>query len=210
MFIWTKRQLVSEMLRLTDQAAATATVIAHTHNERVWSHSHGQALPPDAYSDLFEILEPRLFAERRLLDELVGSGEIDLSHRHDQELLEADPALVIVATKDHSLFRAYASALEPVPGSVLRINPLYEEAAEGGGVRLRLRFPSPDYEDEFGESRRYLPESLFVDAETLADIAGNRRSEAVMELVRRRVVLGVPDGYFERRGYSREADVRQS
>jgi hypothetical protein len=195
--VWTKRQLIGEMLRLTDQQRPAATVITHTHNERVWSHSHGQALPPEGYRDLFETVEPRLFAERRLLDELVDTGEIDLSCRHDRELLEADPALTIVATKDASLYRVYAPATDPVPGSVLRINPLYEQKPEGKKVRLRLRFPSPEYEEEFGESKRYLPESLLLDEGAYAEITESRRSEEVLDLVRRRVVLDVPAGYHE-------------
>src|SRR5205823_4819750 len=45
MFIWTKRQLVGEMARLVDRGTDAGTVlIGHTHNEHVWSASHGQPL----------------------------------------------------------------------------------------------------------------------------------------------------------------------
>jgi len=47
MYIWTKRQFVQEMLRLTDTGDnRSAVVINHTHNQLTWSPSHVQALPP--------------------------------------------------------------------------------------------------------------------------------------------------------------------
>src|SRR5260370_573503 len=65
-YIWTKRQFVLEMLRLIDGAHGAA-VINHTHNELVWTPSHGQPLSPAGYRDLFETLEPRIFGETALL-----------------------------------------------------------------------------------------------------------------------------------------------
>ncbi len=53
------------------------------------------------------------------------------------------------------------------------MNPLYEASREGDRVRLRLRFPSPDYEAEYGACRQYLPEEVTVDAAAL-DVAGRR------------------------------------
>ncbi len=55
MFIWTKRQFVSEMARLVDVAGEPgAVVITHTHNQLAWSPSHGQPLSPAGYRNLFE------------------------------------------------------------------------------------------------------------------------------------------------------------
>jgi hypothetical protein len=56
-YIWTKRQLVGEMLRAVDDQSATgAVVINHTRNALVWSQSQGQPLPA-GYRGLFERIE---------------------------------------------------------------------------------------------------------------------------------------------------------
>ena len=62
--------------------------------------------------------------------------------------------------------------------------------------RFRLRFPSPEYEDEFGACRRYLEEEVTVDRATLDAVAAGVRTEPVLELLRRRVVLEMPERYF--------------
>ena len=72
MFIWTKRQMVGEMLRLIDHDGPGAAVITHAHNQLVWSPSHGDPLPPAGYRDLFETLRrdlERVEARRDLVVE---------------------------------------------------------------------------------------------------------------------------------------------
>jgi uncharacterized protein YbaR (Trm112 family) len=82
MFIWHKRLFVGEMLRLTDDGSGSgAAVISHTHNQLQWSPSLGQPLPPRGYSDLFETVEPRLFAETGLFADVVAGRPLDLSRR---------------------------------------------------------------------------------------------------------------------------------
>ena len=66
-YVWTKRRFIAEMSRLVDLdrpgASGPGTVlINHTHNQITWSPSHGQPLPPSGYRDLFEAIEPRIFA----------------------------------------------------------------------------------------------------------------------------------------------------
>jgi len=198
MFIWTKRQFVSEMARLIDGDAPGALVITHTHNALVWSQSHGQALSPQAYGELFETLPARLFAESRLLDDVVRGGPLDLARRDAPGVLDAEEALAIVATRSEAaVFRPHA--LPPraaVGGDVLRVNPLYGvRSSEGDVVTLRLSFPSSDYEDEFGACRRYLAEEVTLDAALLDALAEGRRSPEVLELLERRVVLELPERY---------------
>ena len=196
MFVWTKRQFVSEMLRLTDRDGPRAVVVTHAHNQRVWSPSHGDPLPPEGYRELFETQEPRLFSESGLLTDVVAGGPLDLSRRDDPETLEADPALIIVASNDDAVFRRHPLAAEPPARGELRLNPLYAAESAGTNTRLRLHFPSPDYEEEFGACRDYLPEELTVDAAALANVAEGRRTTEVLELLRRRVVLDVPARYY--------------
>ncbi|MSR35096.1 MAG: hypothetical protein EXR95_00425 [Gemmatimonadetes bacterium] len=195
MFIWTKRQLVTEMLRLIDRPGPGAAVITHAHNQLVWSPSHGNPLPPEGYRDLFETLRPRVYAEAALLDDMVGGGPLDLSRQDDAATLEADAALTIVASRDLAVFRAHAIVSDPAIRGRLRLNPLYAAERDSGGLSLRLSFPSEDYEDEYGACRRYLPEDLTLDRATLDEVAAGTRSPRVVELLRRRVVLDVPHRY---------------
>ena len=100
-YIWTKRQFVGEMERLVDSGRAAgreagAVVINHTHNQLAWSPSHGQPLSPAGYRDLFEMIEPRMFGEAGLLDDVVSGGSLDLSRHDPDAALDADPALTIV------------------------------------------------------------------------------------------------------------------
>jgi uncharacterized protein YbaR (Trm112 family) len=205
MFMWNKRRLVGELVRLIDGDSARAAsqtwrpgavVISHTHNELQWSESLGQALPPDGYRELFETIEPRLFSEAGLFADVVRGGPLDLGRSDSQAALEADPALTIVATNHREAFRAHA--LDRASGSPgeLRINPLYARDEAGDRVRLRLRFPSPAYEEEFGACREYLPAEAGLTRADLAALATGRLTPALEELARTRVLLDLPKKYY--------------
>ncbi|HEX7137952.1 MAG TPA: hypothetical protein VF219_08910 [Vicinamibacterales bacterium] len=200
MYIWTKRQFVGEMERLIDSGdagPAGAVVIGHTHNARTWSPSHGQPLPPEAYGALFETTTPRLFAEGGLFADLLDGGALDLSCRDTQEILEADPALTIVASRHGGVFQRHARR---PPGRVtgeFRLNPLYRvEPVGAGDVRLRLHFPDPDYEEEYGACRRYLPEEATVARVLLDALPAATLPPGLAELAERRVVLYLPVRYY--------------
>jgi hypothetical protein len=202
MFLWTKRQAVLEMLRLIDdgadgrgQASPGAAVISHAHNQLVWSPSHGQPLPPDGYRDLFETLEPRLFGEAGLFADVLAGGPLDLARRDSPAALDSDPALVCIASRDTTVFRPHV--LDPSPGmtGVLRLNPLYHAEPLGDRVRLRLQFPTEDYEQEFGACRQYLPDEVVVDRAALSALGTGPLPPAMADLVRRRVILDLPLRY---------------
>jgi len=204
MYIWTKRQFVGEMERLVDDRGGAAggdgtpgaVLIGHTHNERTWTPSHGQPLSPEGYADLFETLEPRIFGEAGLFADVVRGGPLDLTRRDDQETLDRDPALTIIASRDP---RVLARHPLPQPGPAtgeLRINPLYAIDQEGDRVRLRLRFPSDDYEQEYGACREYLPEELTLDRSAIASLDAGRVSGELLELLRRKVIVDLPKRYY--------------
>jgi uncharacterized protein YbaR (Trm112 family) len=150
MFIWTKRQFVNELERLVD--ASGAVLIGHAHNERTWSPSHGQPLSPDGYAALFETIEPRLFAEAGMFADVVNGGPLDLT-RHDTAAdLDRDPALTIVASRHPGVYARHALPVPTAAAGEFRLNPLYVPADSvadpAHAARLRLRFPSEDYEQE--------------------------------------------------------------
>jgi len=200
MYIWTKRQFVGEMERLIDTSRASAQpgaiLIGHTHNERTWSPSHGQPLSPEGYADLFETIEPRVFGELGLFRDVVGGGPLDLSRRDDQQTLDANPALAIVASRDARVFAKHPLPAPAAPAGELRLNPLYALTPEGDRVRLRLTFPDPEYEDEYGACRQYLPEELTLGRDALAAIAAGRAAGELEDLVRRKVIVDLPKRYY--------------
>ncbi len=196
MYIWTKRQFVGEMARLIDnpQAEPGAILIGHAHNERTWSPSHGQPLPPEGYAALFETLPARLYGESRLFDDVIAGGPLDLSRRSSFDELEPEPALTIVASARPGIFAPHPLAGPPRAPGVLRVNPLYDATPEGGRLRLRLRFPSEDYEQEYGACRAYLPEEVVLDEEAVKALSSGAGG-GLEDLIRRRVVLNLPPRY---------------
>jgi uncharacterized protein YbaR (Trm112 family) len=196
MYIWTKRQFVQDMLRITDAPGAPgAVLISHTHNQLAWSPSHGQPLPPAGYRDLFETVQPRLFAEANLLADVVGGGPLDLARVDDDAALAAEPALTIVASGHPGVFARHPVTAPSVAAGEFRINPLYHAEADGERVRLRLRFPSEDYEQEYGACRQYLPDEVTIDRALLDALPARAARGALADLARRRVLLDLPRRY---------------
>jgi uncharacterized protein YbaR (Trm112 family) len=204
MYIWTKRQFVGEMERLIDDRTSPAgrdhtpgaVLIGHTHNERTWSPSHGQPLSHEGYAELFETLEPRIFGEAGLFADVVSGGPLDLSRRDDPATLDRNPALTIIGSRNP---RVFAQHPLPPPGPAtgeLRINPLYATNPDGDRVRLRLGFPSDDYEQEYGACREYLPEELTLDRSAIASLATGRVSGELLDLLRRKVIVDLPKRYY--------------
>jgi uncharacterized protein YbaR (Trm112 family) len=196
MYIWTKRQFVGEMARLVDGDPAAAVMIGHTHNQRAWSPSHGQPLTPEGYADLFETMEPHIFGEAPLFDDVVSGGPLDLSRRDPPESLDRDPALTIIASRQPAVFVRHPLAAAAAARGELRVNPLYAVEPDGERLRLRLRFPSDDYEQEYGACRRYLPEEATIDRATLAQLEDGRVGGAATELIRSRVIVDLPKRYY--------------
>ena len=197
MFIWTKRLFVGEMLRLIEAAGEPgAALITHTHNQRVWSPSHGQALTASGYRDLFETIDPRVFAEAGLFADVVSGGPLDLSRIDPEEAVDADPALTLLATRHDGVFRSHPLESPTAPRGVFRVNPLYEASTDGGRVHLRLRFPSADYADEYGACRRYLPEEATIELSALRRLEAGGPLDELSDLIRRRVIVDLPRKYY--------------
>jgi len=194
MYIWTKRQFVGELTRLVHPESG-AVLVGHTHNERTWTPSHGQPLSPEGYVDLFESIPPRVFAEGNLFEDVVAGGPLDLTRRDDKATLDAAPALTIAATRHPGVFVRHPLAPRPVSGE-LRVNPLYAAEPDGDRVRLRLRFPSEDYAEEYGACRRYLPDEATVAYASLAALQRGAVPPELADLARRRVVLDLPRRYY--------------
>lgn len=190
-YIWSKRLLAGEMVRLTGDEGVV--VLSHIHNSLGENFSEGMPLAPEWWRNLFAELNPRLFREREVFERVVTRQPVDLSPNYSDEELGEEAALFLIATKLDQVFRRYepAEAL-PVSGR-LRVNPLYEWDAET--ALLRLTFPSPEYEEEFGLCKRYLPERAEIAAAALNDLSSLPEGE-LRQLIERCVLLDLPEGYL--------------
>jgi uncharacterized protein YbaR (Trm112 family) len=198
-YIWTKRQFIGELARLIESdtpGTAGTVLISHTHNARQWTPSLGQPLSPEGYRDLFETLEARIFGETGLFADVVKGGPLDLGRQESKETLDTEQALTIVATSRPDVFTAHPlAAVSRIQGE-LRINPLYVVEKDAARVRLRLQFPSVDYEEEYGACRAYLPDTVELERDVVAALEEGRLTTEAAEWARRRVILDLPKRYY--------------
>jgi len=195
MFIWTKRQFVGEMCRAVAGAPRATVLINHTHNQLVWSPSHGQALTPSGYRNLFEGVEPRVLAESRLFADVVKGDGLDLGYADELEALNREAAITLIASTVGDVFAVHPIQSPMPSGGEWRINPLYQVREETGLIRATLHFPSPDYEDEYRACREYLPDEVSIDAAALKVLQEGGSPESMREWVRRRGVVELPKKY---------------
>jgi SAM-dependent methyltransferase len=191
-YVWTKTLFAREMLRIVDRTGAAA--ITHVHNADQWNPSAGNPLPPRGYENLFEDVDVRLFSERGLLKDLLD-GHVNLARNDSSTAIESDPSLTVVASRGPDVFVDRSQHASNGVQGRLAINPLYGVQVDDRQVRLCLRFPSADYEEEYRACKLYLPESLTIDRATLRALDAGVRSADVDDLLRRRVVLDLPLGY---------------
>ena len=189
-YIWHKRMLADDMMRVAGEGGTV--LMPHLHSSLGENFSPGMPLTPAAYRDLFAAHAPRLFSDRRLFDDAVTRGAVDLSRPVSPEDLGDEPSLTLMASNVGGIFRRYEVApLPPVRGE-LRVNPLYRSEPQGGSQALTLEFPTDAYAEEFAECRRYLPDRLTLPEHlTPASLGSDYES-----LRRRRVVLDLPRRYL--------------
>jgi SAM-dependent methyltransferase len=192
-YVWTKTLFAREMQRIVDREGVAA--VTHVHNAEQWNPSAGNPLPPRGYRDLFENADTRVFGERALLEDVVN-GRLNLARTQAEHALETDPALTVISSRRADVFvDRVLDTHQPVQG-VLAINPLYDVRMDNGRARLCLRFPSKDYEDEYADCRRYLPEALTIDRATLAALEAGESGREIDALRDRRVLLDLPARYL--------------
>ena len=192
-YIWQKRLLAQEMTRLS--SADGAIVMPHLHSALGENFSAGDTLSPDAYRNLVAPGQPRLFSDERLFDEVVERGLIDLTHDAAPDELGAEASFTLIASSRPDVYRRYdvRAALE-LTGE-LRVNPLYRVERHGSSTILTLTFPTPEYEEEFGACRRYLPDTVTVEADLTGAIRPDMLGPRLDELRRRRIIIDAPPHY---------------
>ena len=193
-YIWHKRLCADEMMRAARPDGIVA--LPHLHSAEGENPSAGDPLTPGAYRDLFAPFQPALFSEARLLDGLLEAASVDLTDDRSPAQLRGEPALTLIASRRPGILRRAPTSEPAGVAGVLAVNPLYDVAVRDGRSVLTLRFPTPEYEDEFGGCRRYLPDRVTVDGDLSGPIDPRRLGPRHAELRRRRVVLDLPPRYL--------------
>jgi uncharacterized protein YbaR (Trm112 family) len=192
-YIWHKRLCADEMSRVATPEGVL--LLPHLHSALGENVSAGDPLSPAAYQELFASRCPRLFSDARLFDGLVDEGVVDLTADVPPDTLGDEPSLTLVASRNDSLFRRRSAASELELTGTLTVNPLYDVTHQNGCSVLTLRFPTPEYAEEFAECRRYLPDEVTVGADLTGPVVPELFGEAYRELRRRRVLLDAPPRY---------------
>ena len=192
-YIWHKRLLAEEMMRLAGTDGVV--VMPHLHSALGDNFSAGDTLTPAAYHALFELHQPRLFGDERIFNDVVEHRVVDLTRDVSPEQLGTEPSFTLVASARADLFRRYEPTDERVVIGELWVNPLYRVERRGESSILTLTFPTPEYEAEFGECRRYLPDRITVEADLTGPILRETLGAGYEELRDRRVLIDVPIGY---------------
>jgi uncharacterized protein YbaR (Trm112 family) len=192
-YIWQKRLLAEEMMR---QAGERGTIVMpHLHSSLGWNYSAGMTLTPQSYASLFAALEPRLFPDEELFHQVTAGAGLDLGRPVSPEELGSTNSFTLIASRQANLFRRYLpAAAGPIAGS-LAVNPLYRVSHDGSRSVLTLTFPTPQYEEEFGECRRYLPDALTLRGDFTAPVLPLTPDLDVEDLRRRRVLIDAPPRY---------------
>lgn len=193
-YIWHKRQLADELMRLATPDGIVA--MPHLHSALGFNFSAGMTLTPSAYRDLFEPMRPRMFRDSALVDGVLGRGEVDLLHDVVPEAVGDEPSVTLVASRLDDLFRTYRVPPGVQVEGELRVNPLYHVARDGRDTVLTLTFPTPEYEEEFGGCRRYLPDTVRVPADLTGSIAPALVGPDFADLRRRHVIIDAPPRYY--------------
>ncbi len=192
-YIWHKRMLADEMMRLVGPTGAI--VMPHLHSSLGENFSPGMTLTPASYRDLFEPMEPQLFQDSTLLDDILDRGVVELGRPVSAEALGTTPSLTLVASKQRSLFRTFALAAHGDPVGELIVNPLYRVEVGGGASVLTLDFPNDEYEEEFGACKRYLPASLTMAGEIRGSLMPGALGPEGQQLRLTRVLIDAPPRY---------------
>lgn len=137
-----------------------------------------EPLEPEAYRSMFEPRGPRLHGDRGLLEAFLRTRSLDLTGTPGSR----DDVLTLTAGVEPKI---WPGADYFVTGTEL--NPIYDVQEEGAVLRLRRKFISERYAEVYRAYAEFLPETLTVTREQIA----NRDPE----LVRKFVLLDLPPNY---------------
>jgi uncharacterized protein YbaR (Trm112 family)/SAM-dependent methyltransferase len=192
-YIWHKRLLAEEMMRAVGSRGVI--VLPHLHSSLGENFSAGMTLTPAGYASLLEPSAPRLFSDERLFDGVLNQRTVDLTRSASPAEIGTEPSFTLVASRREDLFRKYILRDPREIRGELKVNPLYRIDPRGDSSVLTLTFPTPEYEEEFGACKQYLPSTVTVPGNLTGSIVPGALGPQYDELRRRRVIIDAPPDY---------------
>jgi uncharacterized protein YbaR (Trm112 family)/SAM-dependent methyltransferase len=192
-YIWHKRLLAEEMMRAVGSRGVI--VLPHLHSSLGENFSAGMTLTPAGYASLLEPYAPRLFSDERLFDGVLNQRTVDLTRSASPAEIGTDPSFTLVASRREDLFRKYIVRDPREIRGELKVNPLYRIDPRGDSSVLTLTFPTPEYEEEFGACKQYLPSTVVVPGDLTGRIVPGALGPQYDDLRRRRVIIDAPPDY---------------
>ena len=192
-YIWHKRLLAEEMMRAVGSRGVI--VLPHLHSSLGENFSAGMTLTPAGYASLFEPHAPRLFSDEHLFDGVLNQRTVDLTRSASPAEIGTEPSFTLVAGRRDDLFQKYVVRDPREIQGELKVNPLYRIDPQGDTSVLTLTFPTPEYEEEFGACKQYLPSTVTVPGDLTGPIVPGALGPQYDELRRRRVIIDAPPDY---------------
>jgi hypothetical protein len=152
-------------------------------------------LTPAGYASLLEPQGLRLFSDDRLFDDVLHQRTVDLTRGVSPAEIGTEPSFTLVASRREDLFRKYVVGDPREIRGELKVNPLYRIDPQGDSSVLTLTFPTPEYEEEFGACKQYLPSTVTVPRDLSGPIVPDALGPQYDELRRRRVIIDAPPDY---------------
>jgi len=188
-----KRLCVEELLRVV---SLDGPILLARVGNRLVEPREGYELDPGEYRALFAGIRTRMLGDGQLLERYLARLGPALAADRSASELAGEKWLSLVADRSGAVFEEHGALLAWPHGlGRLRVNPLYVREAGSSDGRWTLRMPSKWFEFENGACRAYMPEGVALDDRVLGDLELGFRSPAIEELVRRCVVLGLPERY---------------
>jgi SAM-dependent methyltransferase len=192
-YIWHKRLLAEEMMRAVGPRGVI--MLPHLHSSLGENFSAGMTLTPAGYASLLEPHAPRLFSDEHLFDGVLNQRTVDLTRSASPAEIGTEPSFTLVASRRDDLFRKYVVKDPREIQGELKVNPLYRIDLQGDTSVLTLTFPTPEYEEEFGACKQYLPSTVTVPGDLTGPIVPGALGPQYDELRRRRVIIDAPPDY---------------
>ena len=192
-YIWHKRLLAEEMMRAVGSRGVI--VMPHLHSSLGENFSAGMTLTPAGYANLLEPHGPQLFSDEHLFDDVLNKRTVDLTRSVSPAEIASESSFTLVASRRDDVFRKYV-VRDPVEiRGELKVNPLYRIDPQGDSSILTLTFPTPEYEEEFGACKQYLPSTVTIPGDVTRRIEPAVLGAQYDELRRRRVIIDAPPDY---------------
>jgi uncharacterized protein YbaR (Trm112 family)/SAM-dependent methyltransferase len=192
-YIWHKRLLAEEMMRAVGPQGVI--VLPHLHSSLGENFSAGMTLTPVGYASLLEPHAPRLFSDEQLFDGVLNQRTVDLTRSRTPAEIGDESSFTLVASRREEVFRKYVVTEPREIQGELKVNPLYRIDLQGSSSVLTLTFPTPEYEEEFGACKQYLPSTVTVPGDLTGPIVPGTLGPQYDDLRRRRVIIDVPSEY---------------